>query len=226
MRERVLIVDDDDSLRAAIETLLVRSGFEVIPASGGEAGLRALYKDHPDLILLDITMLGIDGWAVLERIRGMTEIPVIVVSGLRGELEKVRALNAGADDYVTKPFGNQELIARIRAALRRGGGSEPDDDVYEDGLLRLDFENAEVVAAGNMVKLTPIELRLLAAFVHNPSQVLSRDQLLELVWGEEDLPPGRVKLYVGYLRRKFRAQAGTELPIETVRGFGYRYRAP
>ena len=225
MKERVLVVEDHGRLRKTIERLVVRSGLDVVTAADGEAAMRALFEARPDLILLDITMPGMDGWDVLQRIRGMTEVPVIVVSGLSGELDKMRALNAGADDYVTKPFGYQELVARIHAALRRGRDSELVAEIYEDELIRVDFPNAEVNGDGKKVDLTPLELRLLAAFVRNPNQVLSRDQLLDLVWGEEDMSSDRVKLYVGYLRRRFREQAGIEIPIATVRGFGYRYNA-
>jgi DNA-binding response OmpR family regulator len=226
MSDLALVIDDEERLRSTIARLLERSGMEVVTADGGEAGLRALFERRPALVMLDIQMPGIDGWGVLERIRAMTDVPVIVVSSLNGELEKVRALNAGADDFVTKPFGSQELVARVQAALRRGRRAELTTEVYEDDLVRVDFANAAVTASGKTVELTPLELRMLAAFVRHPGQVLSTAQLLDLVWADEGLPPQRVKIYVGYLRRRFRDGAGVELPVETVRGFGYRYRPP
>jgi DNA-binding response OmpR family regulator len=226
MSDLALVIDDEESLRSTISRLLERSGIEVVVADGGEAGLRALFERRPSLVMLDIQMPGIDGWAVLERIRAMTDVPVIVVSSLSGELEKVRALNAGADDFIVKPFGSQELVARAHASLRRGRRADLTTDAYEDDLMRIDFSNASVVARGCDVTLTPLELRMLAAFVRHPNQVLSASQLLDLVWAADDLPEQRVKIYVGYLRRRFREMAEIELPIETVRGFGYRFRPP
>jgi DNA-binding response OmpR family regulator len=140
-----------------------------------------------------------------------------------GELEKVRGLKGGADDYVTKPFGRQELLARVEALLRRAPRSEERAETYADGQVTVDFAQRAVTAGGADVALTPTEFKLLTAFVRNPNQVLSADQLLELVWGNS-LTGSRaqVKLYVGYLRKKLGADAGAA--IETVRGFGYRYR--
>jgi DNA-binding response OmpR family regulator len=166
----------------------------------------------------------LDGWQTLERIRHLSDVPVMMLTARDGELEKVRGLKAGADDYVTKPFGRQELVARVEALLRRAGDRGPEMVAYDDGLVRIDFAEARVLVDGNEVSLTPLEFKLLATFVRHPNQVLSRDQLLELVW-EQALggPTDQVKVYVGYLRRKL-AQATSRAPIETVRGFGYRYR--
>jgi len=138
----------------------------------------------------------------------------------------VRGLTAGADDYVAKPFGRQELLARVQALLRRTGGKTEVVETYGDDFVEIDFGQRRVSVRGRPVQLTPLEFKLLAAFVRNPGQVLSRDQLLELVWGDPYGVSGdQVKLYVGYLRRKLDPDAPAEVPIETVRGFGYRYRA-
>jgi len=145
------------------------------------------------------------------------------------ELERVRGLQAGADDYVVKPFGKQELVARVQALLRRAsrGSVQEESDTYADAYLSIDWAQARVTVDGREVQLTPLEFRLLSTFVRHPRQVLSRDQLLELVWGDTFGVGGdQVKLYVGYLRRKLEPAAPDAVPIETVRGFGYRYKAP
>jgi DNA-binding response OmpR family regulator len=222
--ERVLVVDDDRDIRRLLRELFTLAGYEVVEAPDGRSGLRALYASSPDLVILDVSMPGLDGWQTLERIRDLTDVPVIMLTARAGELDKVRGLKAGADDYVTKPFGRQELLARAAALLRRSHARyEEPPEAYLDGVLTVDFGQRAVTVGGDEIALTPIEFRLLSAFVRHPNQVLTHEQLLELVWGD----PGRasrsqVKLYVGYLRRKL-GPVGAEL-IQTVRGFGYRYR--
>jgi DNA-binding response OmpR family regulator len=171
----------------------------------------------------------LDGWNVLERMRDMSEVPVLMLTARGDELERVRGLQAGADDYVVKPFGRQELVARINALLRRAqrGAPQEEADSYADPYLTIDWAQARVTVADRDVQLTPLEFRLLSTFVRHPRQVLSRDQLLELVWGDAFGVGGdQVKLYVGYLRRKLDPAAPDAVPIETVRGFGYRYSPP
>jgi len=220
---RVLVVDDHGDVRDLLGELLGRAGYRVETAANGRDGLRALYAATPDLVLLDVSMPELDGWKTLERIREVTDTPVVMLTARASELEKVRALKAGADDYVTKPFGRQELLARLEAVLRRSAGRPTTREVYEDGLLTVDFAQRAVTVEGSAVSLTPTEFRLLTAFVDHPNQVLSRDQLIELAWDDtRGASPGQVKLYVGYLRRKL--GIGGQGPIETVRGFGYRYR--
>jgi DNA-binding response OmpR family regulator len=224
---RILVVDDDPDLRDLVRELLERAGHSVRTAAQGREALRLLYDVRPQLIVLDVAMPELDGWATLERVRDITDVPVLMLTAREGELEKVRGLRAGADDYVTKPFGRQELLARVEALLRRSGGtSTAPREAYDDGMIALDVANARVTVAGTEVTLTPLEMRLLHAFVRNPDLVLSRDQLLELVWGAQPgVGPDQVKLYVGYLRRKLAPALGDRPdPIQTVRGFGYRYR--
>jgi DNA-binding response OmpR family regulator len=171
----------------------------------------------------------LDGWGVLERIRDMSDVPVLMLTARSDELERVRGLQSGADDYVVKPFGKQELVARIQALLRRAsrGPSEAEAETYADSYLSLDWRQARVTVGDREIQLTPLEFRLLSTFVRNPRQVLSREQLLELVWGDAFGVGGdQVKLYVGYLRRKLDPDATDSVPIETVRGFGYRYQPP
>jgi DNA-binding response OmpR family regulator len=223
-RSSVLVVDDEQDLRTLIRLLLERAGVDVTEAASGREALRRLHQVRPDLVVLDVTMPDLDGWQTLERMRDLSDVPVLMLTARAAELDKVRGLKAGADDYVTKPFGRQELLARVEALLRRASGPPEVRESYADGALQIDFASREVVADGADVALTPLEFRLLGAFVRHPNQVLSRDQLLELVWGDaETVAPDQVKLYVGYLRRKLRWDA-EQSPLETVRGFGYRYR--
>ena len=224
---RILVVDDDRDIRKLVAELLRRRGHDVTEAENGRAGLRALHASPPDLVLLDVSMPDLDGWQTLERIRDLTDVPVLMLTARGDELERVRGLQAGADDYVTKPFGRQELVARVQALLRRAERRPERErtETYADGVLSIDFAQRAVTYAGRDVALTPLEFKLLSAFVRHPRQVLSRDQLLDLVWGDAFAVSGdQVKLYVGYLRRKLDPEAPDSVPLETVRGFGYRYR--
>jgi len=221
----ILVVDDDEDIRALVGELLERAGHGVIKAPDGESALKLFYSRKPDLVVLDVSMPGLDGWEVLNRIRELSDVPVLMLTARAEELEKVRGLRAGADDYVTKPFGRQELLARVDATLRRGRSAPQAQETYADDFLTVDFAQRKVTAGGVELALTPLEFRLLGAFVRNQNQVLSHDQLLELAWGDaRSADRDQVKLYVGYLRRKLGTGVGDESPIETVRGFGYRYR--
>jgi DNA-binding response OmpR family regulator len=221
---RILVVDDDDDIRGLLRTLLERAGHDVVDAPDGRAGLRELFARSPDLVILDVAMPGLDGWATLERIREVTDVPVLMLTARDAELERVRGLMGGADDYVVKPFGRQELVARVDVLLRRprAGGAE---ETYADARLSISFAQRAVRYDEREVVLTRLEFRLLSAFVSHPNQVLSHDQLRELVWSDALVTSrDEVKLYVGYLRRKLDPEAPQSTPIETVRGFGYRYR--
>jgi DNA-binding response OmpR family regulator len=221
---RILVVDDDADVRGLVRELLERAGATVSEAADGREALRLLYDVRPDVIVLDVTMPELDGWQTLERVRDLTEVPVLMLTARDTELEKVRGLRAGADDYVTKPFGRQELLARVGVLLRRAAATPawgPDRETYADGRVSVDVTRAEVRVGDREVQLTPLEFRLLVAFMRNRGQVLSRDQLLELVWGDaEAVSSGQVKVAISYLRRKL----GAADAIETVRGFGYRWR--
>ena len=224
-RPRVLVVDDDGDIRLLLRELLERAGYMVDEAGDGKTALRQLFANAPALVILDVTMPDMDGYQTLERIRDLSEVPVLMLTARTQELEKVRGLSAGADDYVAKPFGRQELLARVQALLRRTGGKSEVVEAYADDFVQIDYAQRHVLVDGRDVQLTPLEFKLLSAFVQNPNQVLSRDQLLELVWGDPYGVSGdQVKLYVGYLRRKLVPDSPDSAPIETVRGFGYRYR--
>jgi len=222
---KILVVDDDADIRELLVELLSRAGFDVDDAADGRRALRRLYESPPALVILDVSMPDMDGYETLERIRILSDVPVLLLTARAQELEKVRGLSSGADDYVVKPFGRQELLARVQALLRRSGGKSSVTESYADGFVEIDFAQRRVTVRGRVVQLTPLEFKLLATFVQHPNQVLTREQLLELVWSDPYAVSGdQVKLYVGYLRKKLAPAAPAETPIETVRGFGYRYR--
>jgi DNA-binding response OmpR family regulator len=221
--KQILVVDDDADIRVLLERLFGRAGHGVCSAPNGREALRALFEHRPDLVVLDVSMPELDGWETLSRIRELTDVPVLMLTARGTELEKVRGLRGGADDYVTKPFGRQELLARAEALLRRARASASAPVGYADEVLTVDFAGRTVAVGGDEIALTPLEYRLLCAFVRHPGQVLSHEQLLELVWGSAGAASrDQVKLYVGYLRRKLGAPAAAL--IATVRGFGYRFQ--
>jgi DNA-binding response OmpR family regulator len=224
---RILVIDDDETIRDLLAHVLGGRDHRVVLAANGREGLQRLYAEHPDLIVLDVDMPEMDGWQTLERVRELGAMPVLMLTAKGAELEKVRALRGGADDYLTKPFGPQELAARVEALLRRaskgeGANGNDADRFYSDARLTIDHLQRLVAIGGNELRLTPLEYRLLSAFTRHPGQILSPDQLIELAWQDPLVQTGQVKLYVGRLRGKL-AQAGA---IETVRGFGYRYLPP
>jgi DNA-binding response OmpR family regulator len=222
-KPQILVVDDDEDIRALLRLILERAGYEVDDQADGRAALRAFHNGNHDLVLLDVTMPDLDGWQLLERIRDLSEVPVLMLTARDSESDRVRGLRGGADDYVTKPFDREELVARVEALLRRA----PRDDEpvsYTDAFVQVDFVQRTASVEGNQVPLTRLEYNVLEAFVKHPNQVLSQDQLLGLAWEDpESVSRDQVKLYVGYLRRKL-GKRGDESPIETVRGFGYRFR--
>jgi DNA-binding response OmpR family regulator len=226
MSPRVLLIEDSETERALITARLLGNGYEVLGAVNGREGLSRLYQSRPDIVVLDVVMPELDGWKTLEHIRDVSNVPVIMLTERDAELERVRGLREGADDYLGKPYSPAELVARIEAVLRRTGTGVSVRDVFDDGEVRIDFGSHEVTVRGERVELTPLEFRLLAVLTESAGMVLAHDQLLELVWSD----PGavmrdQVKLYVGYLRRKIEENPAEPRLVETVRGFGYRYRA-
>ena len=222
---RILIIDADAKSREAIRELLWQGGHLTLEAADGRSGLRAFYDARPDLVLLDLTLPELDGWQLLARIRELSDVPTMIVRAKgKSELERVRALRSGADDVLDRPFNHQELVARVGALLRRAR-AETGTAVYADGFVQIDFPERAVKAGGRDVSLSPLEFRMLTAFVRHPDEVLDRDRLRELVWGAvPGVLPEQVKLYVSYLRKKLGTASGGASPIETVRGFGYIYR--
>jgi DNA-binding response OmpR family regulator len=230
---RALVVDDERDVAFGIRMVLERSGFAVTVASTGPEGLRAFHSGRPDLVILDVGLPGMDGWTVLERIRDLSDVPILMLTAHGQESEKVKGFTGGADDYLLKPFGNGELAARALALIRRSrtGGAATGDarrsEVFNDGFVQLNFGSHEVSVDGVPVPLTPTEYRLLVALVRHQGQVLSAGKLLELAWSDPlGIGPERVKYSILRLRRKLGAPAGAGARIEAVRGFGYRYRSP
>lgn len=215
----VLIVEDEDRIAAFVERGLKAEGFTVQRAADGEAGLALACRDEVDLVILDLMLPVLPGEQVLERLRARRpDVPVIVLTAKDAIEDRVRNLNSGADDYVTKPFSFAELLARVHARLR--ARDQATSAVLEAGDLRLDLRARTAHVDGRAVTLTAREFALLETFMRHPGQVLSQVQLMDRVWGY-DFEPGSnvVEVYVGYLRRKLRADL-----IETVRGAGYRLR--
>ena len=219
----VLAIEDDADIRLLLRTVLGREGYAVAEAATGREGLRTFHETRPDVVILDIGLPDLDGWQVLERIRDLSDAPVLVLTARSSEADKVRGLNAGADDYLTKPFSHVELLARLQAIRRRRPAPGPVRAGFDDGRVRVDFVRQQAYLDGAPVLLTPTEYRLLSALVRHAGQVLSADQLVELAWDERpNLGPERVKYAVLRLRRKLGWESEAS-PLRTVRGFGYRY---
>ena len=228
-KKKILVIDDEDDIRLFAGTRLQRAGYETLEAADGLEGLRRFYSDRPDLVVLDIAMPEMDGWQVLERIREVSSVPVLMLTAAAQERDKIRGLTEGADDYVTKPFSGDEFLARVAAMLRRTANTQEasSTNIYRDQQISIDFPRHEVVVRGQQVDLSPTEFRLLSVLTRNAGQVLSQDQLLDHVWGQDYAESlDVVRLYIGYLRRKIELTPGNPSLVETVRGFGYRYRKP
>lgn len=225
MSDLVLLIEDDADIALGVRTVLNRNGYEVRAAVEGRDGLRLFHSERPDIVVLDVGLPEMDGWTVLERIRELSEVPVLMLTSHGRESDKVRGLRSGADDYLTKPFGTAEFVARVQALLRRQRAAGPLPEVYDDGSVRINFATHAVFVGDEPVELTPTEFRLLTALVRHRGQVLSPVKLLELAWSDPlGIGPDRVKYTVMRLRRKLGAETGGDSAIEAVRGFGYRYK--
>src|SRR5438093_594811 len=221
---RVLVVDDEPAILRAVAANLRRHGMDVQDAGSGEDALDLYERVHPDLVILDLGLPGIDGLEVIRRIRERAPTPIIVLSARDAEREKISALDLGADDYVTKPFGADELLARIRVALRhlarppRGANS-----VFRTGDLRVDLERREVTSGGRPVRLTPTEYELLKAFIAHPDRVLTDRMLLQQVWGADYGDESHyLHVYVARLRKKVEDDPQRPRYLITEPGVGYR----
>jgi two-component system KDP operon response regulator KdpE len=223
---RILVVDDEERMVRFIRLNLEHDGFQVIEAYRGAQAINKMRSSMPDLVLLDVMMPDMDGFEVLRMIREISTVPVIMLTAKGEEEDRVRGLELGADDYVTKPFSPRELVSRVRAVLRRTEttGGTTHGLIEVDDRLKLDFDRREVWVDGQLVQLRPTEYRLLYHLVQNAGWVITHDQLLAKVWGYEYRDePHYVRLYINYLRKKLEKDPSNPEYILTERGVGYRF---
>ncbi len=222
---RVLIADDDPDLIEALRWYLEAEGYEILEAPDGEAAIRRLREDKPDLVILDIMMPKLDGFAVLQTVARESDAMVMMLSARDSEIDKVRALKQGADDYVAKPFHASELVARIQALLRRRNRRQPISPVLRWQNLELSLDEHRVMIDGSVIAFTSMEFDLLAALMGRPQVVLSREELVKSIWGGDFYGELRLVDNLVYRLREKLAGAGcVDFPISTVRGVGYAYR--
>ena len=220
---KILIADDDPQILRALRITLSARGYEVDTAADGREALKRATEGHPDIIVLDLGMPGLTGIEVIEAVRAWSTVPILVVSGRSDSLDKVEALDAGADDYVTKPFAADELLARIRALGRRTP-TAVDEPVVSFGDVSVDLAAHVVTRAGATVRLTPTEWRLLELLVRNPDRLVSRETLLTEVWGPQyTTDTGYLRLYLAQLRKKLEAEPSNPRHLITETGMGYRF---
>jgi two-component system, OmpR family, KDP operon response regulator KdpE len=223
---KVLVVDDEPQIRRALRTSLEAHGYEVTTVGTGEEGILYVADTSPDLVLLDLSLPDMDGTEVVRRVRSFSEVPLIILSVREGSHDKVGALDAGADDYVTKPFAMEELLARARATLRRRTAEEPAPPLLAFGGLQVDLAKRLVTHDGDVVHLTPTEYGLLEALVSNPGKLLTHQWLLRKVWGQGyGSETTYLRTYVRALRKKLGDDASAPALILTEPGVGYRWVA-
>lgn len=225
-RRRILVVDDEERMVRFIRLNLEHDGFQVVDALNGKQALQQLRDRTPDLVLLDVMMPDLDGFEVLKMIREISSVPVIMLTAKGEEDDRVRGLELGADDYITKPFSPREMVSRVKAVLRRveGAGGSMHGLITVDERLKIDFDRREVWLEGKLVKLRPTEYRLLYHLVQEAGWVVTHDQLLSKVWGYEYRDePHYVRLYINYLRQKLEKDPSNPKYILTERGVGYRF---
>jgi two-component system KDP operon response regulator KdpE len=223
----ILVVDDEPQLRRAMKVTLTDLGYSVVEAKTGEEALNLLRRETVELVLLDLNMPGIGGLETCRAIRETSDLPIIVLSVRNTEREKVQALDAGADDYVTKPFGIQELLARIRAALRRVPSSDPERRLFSSGELEIDFEARRATVNGKTVRLTPKEFDLLKFLVDHPNKPIPHRKLLQTVWGPDYGDEVEyLRVFINQLRKKIEPEPSKPRYLLTEPWIGYKFAAP
>ena len=224
--QRVLVIEDDPTVAEVVSRYLSREGYSVSVSADGRAGLKDALASSPDLVVLDLMLPGLSGVEVLGELRKTTPVPVIMLTALSREADRVSGLELGADDYVAKPFSPRELTARVKAVLRRATGlieTESGPPVIAAGDLELDARTRQVTRDGRPLELTAREFNLLAHFMRNPIRAFRREELLEQVWGFSYGDTSTVTVHVSRLREKVETDPGSPRYIRTVRGFGYRF---
>lgn len=226
MKKRILVVDDEPRMRRFVRMNLDLEGYDVIEADNGLAALNKVRDEMPDLVLLDVAMPELDGFETLEHIREVSAVPVIMLTVRSDEDDRIRGLDLGADDYVTKPFSPRELLSRIRAVLRRvePAKSSMEEPLVVDEDLQIDFPRRAVIARGEHIKLRPTEYRLLSHLVDNAGWIVPQETLLAKVWGPEYRDDNQLlRLYITYLRKKIEPDPANPRYILTERGVGYQF---
>ena len=221
---RILVVDDEPQIRHSLQTNLENRNYDVTTTASGEEALEAMARQNPDVVIVDLILPAMDGIELTRRIREQSPVPIIVLSAIGDERKKVEALESGADDYVTKPFGIEELVARVKSALRRTimlSGTEP---VFRSGALTVNFERREVRVEGKPVKLTPTEYDLLKYMIQYIGKVLTHRTLLTAIWGEAYIDQAQyLRVFIGQLRKKIETNTARPRYILTDPGVGYRF---
>jgi two-component system KDP operon response regulator KdpE len=227
-KAKILVIEDEEEITRLLEFRFQQEGYDVLAAKNGVDGLRILQQEHPDLVMLDVMMPRMNGWETCKRIRQYSDVPIIMLTALGQEADKVRGLELGADDFVTKPFSLAELVARVRAALRRG--KQPpatNGTVRIDERLAVDRARQQVIVEGQKIELSPTEFRVLDCFLGNAGRVLTHQSLMTQVWGWEYLDEtDYLKVYIHHLRKKIEEDPGKPCYIVTERGLGYRFQVP
>jgi DNA-binding response OmpR family regulator len=223
VKEKILIIDDDKALTEMLAQKLEPKGFEVLSAIRGLDGLKMAYENHPDLVILDVMMPEMDGWETCRRLRELSDVPILMLTGKVSDEDVVRGFQLGADDYVRKPFNLKELEGRIRAILKRSNGTEPENNmVFDDGNIRVDLERQQVFREGKMVHLTSTEFQLLSCLVKRQGTLVPHEEILAEVWGPTYLDATAcLSLYIRYLREKLEDNPGEPHYIRTKWGAGY-----
>jgi two-component system KDP operon response regulator KdpE len=226
LEKKILVIDDDVNLGQAIKMTFARAGAEVFTAVDGRDGLRQFYEHRPDLVILDVRMPDIDGWETCRQIRLLSNIPIIMLTTMDKDEDILRGFDYGADDFVTKPFSREVLLARARAVLRRVEllNEADDQSIYSDGYLSIDLRKRRILVDGESIQLTATEFRLLAYLLHNAGQVLTYQNILDKVWGWEYQDSiDYVHVYISHLRRKLETDPRNPKYVLTERGVGYRF---
>ena len=225
--KKILVIDDDINLGQAIKLTFARAGAEVLTAVDGRDGLRQFYEHRPDLVILDVRMPDIDGWETCRQIRLLSNVPIIMLTTMNRDEDILQGFDYGADDFVTKPFSREVLLARARAVMRRTEllNEAEDHSIYHDQYLNIDLRKRRIIVNGGQVQLTATEFRLLAYLLQNADQILTYQNILDKVWGwEYQNNIDYVHVYISHLRKKLEADPRNPQYVRTERGVGYRFQ--